>query len=55
MSYDSVDVCKQFFASQKTYISLQKDHFYFSTVVLLPSNCSPFAFQKYSLFIAKKP
>ncbi len=55
MSYDSVDVCKQFFASQKTYISLQKDHFYLPTVVLLPSNCIPFAFQKYSLCIAKKP
>ena len=55
MSYDSVDVCKQFFASQKTYISLQKDHFCLPTVFLLPSNCIPVAFQKYSIFIAKKP
>ena len=46
MSYDSVDVCKQFFASQKTYISLQKDHFYLPTVVLLPSKSSPFALQR---------
>ena len=53
MSYGGVGVSKQFFASQKTYISLQKDHFCLPTVVLLPSKSTPFALQLYSFCLPK--
>ena len=45
----------QFFKPQKPSFLFKMYYFCPSTVILLPSKSSPFAFQKYSLCIAKKP
>lgn len=39
----------------KSFIFLQKESFCPTTVVVLLSNCSPFALQKWSICSAKKP
>ena len=46
MCYETIRLCMQNFCTQKTYILLKKDLFCTPTVVHLPCNCSPFAYQK---------